>query len=65
MTAGGQAASVQTLSSWLTRLESVRGWDNPWVTSITKNTDGAGYVFAGGVDLSRDVLTGRGRRAAG
>ena len=56
---------MQTLSSWLTRLESVRGWDNPWVTSITKNTDGAGYVFAGGVDLSRDVLTGRGRRAAG
>ena len=63
LTAGGQGASVQTLSSWLTRLESVRGWENAWMTSITKAPPG--YTFASGVDLSRDVLTARGRRAAG
>jgi Tfp pilus assembly protein PilN len=62
ITAAGQSASVQTLSSWLTRLESVRGWENPWVTSITK-ANGV-YTFAGGADLSKDVLTSRGRRAA-
>jgi Tfp pilus assembly protein PilN len=60
--AAGQAASVQTLSSWLTRLESVRGWENPWLTSITK-ANGV-YTFAGGADLSKDVLTSRGRKAA-
>ena len=62
LTAGGQAASVQSLSSWLTRLESVKGWENPWFTSITK-ANGV-YSFSGGADLSKDVLTGRGRKAA-
>jgi Tfp pilus assembly protein PilN len=62
MIAAGQAGSVQTLSSWLTRLEGVRGWENPWVTSITQAPPG--YTFSSGVDLSKDVLTARGRKGA-
>jgi Tfp pilus assembly protein PilN len=62
MIAAGQAGSVQTLSSWLTRLESVRGWENPWVTSITQAPPA--YTFSSGVDLSKDVLTARGRKGA-
>jgi Tfp pilus assembly protein PilN len=62
ITVGGKAASVQTLSSWLTRLESVRGWENPWATSITQAAPG--YSFSSGVDLSKDVLTARGRKGA-
>jgi Tfp pilus assembly protein PilN len=61
MTAGGSAASVESLSSWLTRLESVKGWENPWMTSITKQS--GVYSFSSGVDLSKNVLTARGRRA--
>jgi Tfp pilus assembly protein PilN len=62
ITAGGQATSVQTLSSWLTRLEGVRGWENPWMTSITQAPPG--YTFSSGVDLSKDALTARGRKGA-
>jgi Tfp pilus assembly protein PilN len=62
ITVGGQASSVQTLSSWLTRLEGVRGWENPWMTSISQVSPG--YTFSSGVDLSKDVLTARGRKGA-
>jgi Tfp pilus assembly protein PilN len=62
ITVGGKAASVQSLSSWLDRLESVRGWENPWATSITQAAPG--YSFTSGVDLSKDVLTVRGRKGA-
>lgn len=62
MTAGGNAASVQTISSWLNRLGTVKGWENPWVTTITKATNQ--YAFSSGVDLSQAVLTARGQKAA-
>jgi Tfp pilus assembly protein PilN len=64
MTASGRAASIQTLSSWLTRLQGVKGWDNPWVTTITKDPSTGQYQFETGVDLSSDVLTSRGRKEA-
>ena len=30
-TAGGAADGFESLASWITRLESVKGWVNPWV----------------------------------
>jgi Tfp pilus assembly protein PilN len=64
MTASGRAASVESLSSWLTRLESVKGWDNPWVTTISKDPSTGAVVFETGVDLSDEVVTARGKGAS-
>lgn len=60
-TAEGGADGFESLASWLTRLESVRGWVNPWVSAATETAPGSGlYDFSSGADLSSDVLTGRG-----
>jgi Tfp pilus assembly protein PilN len=62
----GTAATFQTLSRWLTSLEQIDGWANPWMPSITQSAaaDGA-YDFSTSVDLTQDVLTARGAAAAG
>ena len=61
-TAGGAADGFQSLASWLTRLESVKGWVNPWFTSATEIGERTGlYTFSSGVDLTEDTLTARGR----
>jgi Tfp pilus assembly protein PilN len=64
ITTAGSADSFDTLSTWLTRLEQVQGWVNPWMSSISREGDtGTIYTFASGVDLTADVLTERGRGA--
>ena len=60
---GGKGLSVETLATYLTRLESVKGWVNPWMTSLTKESDTGSYSFASGVDLTDDVITTRGKGA--
>jgi Tfp pilus assembly protein PilN len=61
-TAGGAADGLESLASWLTRLESVKGWVNPWFSSATETGANTGlYTFTSGVDLSQDALTTRGR----
>ena len=61
-TAGGAADGFESLASWLTRLESVKGWVNPWFSSATETGANTGlYTFSSGVDLSEDTLTARGR----
>ena len=60
--AGGAADGFESLASWLTRLESVKGWVNPWLSSATETAANTGlYTFSSGVDLSQDALTARGR----
>ncbi len=44
MAASGNAASVQTVASWLTRLESVKGWENPWVSNGALQDNGFSYI---------------------
>jgi Tfp pilus assembly protein PilN len=65
-TADGQTDTIETLATWLTRLGMVKGWVNPWVTTIEKSTvDGVVEVtFTSGSDLTRDVITERGRGSA-
>jgi Tfp pilus assembly protein PilN len=58
---GGQAVSIETISDFLTRLESVKGWVNPFVSTVTKSTDSNGYVYALSVDLTEEVVTPRGK----
>jgi Tfp pilus assembly protein PilN len=62
MTTGGQAIGFDSLSIWLTRLELVRGWVNPWMPTITANpTVPNAFTFTTSVDLTQDVETPRGR----
>jgi Tfp pilus assembly protein PilN len=62
MSTGGQAIGFDSLSIWLTRLELVRGWVNPWMPTITANaTVPDAFTFTTSVDLTQDVETPRGR----
>jgi Tfp pilus assembly protein PilN len=60
----GLALDYDTLASWLMRLERVRGWVNPWVTSIADPETGP-ITYTSGVDLTAAALTQRGRQAGG
>ena len=60
----GLALDYDTLASWLTRVERVRGWVNPWVTSIADPETGP-ITYTSGVDLTTAVVTPRGREAGG
>jgi Tfp pilus assembly protein PilN len=65
ITTAGEADGFDTLSTWLTRLEQVQGWVNPWMSSISQRDEGGNaYTFSSGVDLTPDVLTERGRGAS-
>ena len=62
MTFSGTALETRTISEWLTRLEQIEGWVNPWVSSATENgVRSQIYQFTSGVDLSTDATTERGR----
>jgi Tfp pilus assembly protein PilN len=62
----GTGASFETLSRWLTSLEQIHGWANPWMPSITQSGSVPGaYDFTTSVDLTQDVLTARGAAAGG
>lgn len=60
----GLAIDYDTIASWLMRLERIRGWVNPWVTSIADPETGP-ITYASGVDLTTDVVTERGQQAGG
>ena len=64
-TVAGAADGFESIASWLTRLESVRGWVNPWLSSAAEIGSNTGlYTFSSGADLSNDALTDRGREGA-
>lgn len=61
-TTTGAADGFESLASWLTRLESVKGWVNPYFSSATETGPHTGlYTFSSSVDVSQDSLTARGR----
>ena len=64
MAASGDAASVQTIATWLTRLESVKGWENPWVSNGALQDNGFSYTISSTADLSDAVVTPRGQAAS-
>ena len=59
----GLALDYETISSWLLRLERVRGWVNPWVNSIADQENGP-ITYTSGVDLTEAAVTPRGRQGA-
>jgi len=66
MTFAGSTLQFESLSTWLTRLEEVQGWANPWMSNISQegSTPGA-YTFDTSVDLTQAAVTPRGQAAAG
>jgi Tfp pilus assembly protein PilN len=48
----GQAFAHTTVADWLTRLESVEGWLNPWITTSSRAGTGTQVSFSSSVDLS-------------
>ena len=62
MTMGGEAIGFDSLSTWLTRLEMVQGWVNPWMPTITADSAVPNaFTFPTSVDLTQDVETARGQ----
>ena len=61
ITGSGTASTVDSLSIFLTRLEQVKGWVNPWIATVSQNTELDGYDYSLSVDLTDEVLTDRGR----
>lgn len=62
VTFSGVARETRTIASWLTRLEQIRGWVNPWVNNAQENAEFSRiYTFDGGLDLTIDAATERGR----
>jgi Tfp pilus assembly protein PilN len=58
---GGEALGVDSVSQFLTRIEQVDGWVNPWASSIAQveaAIDSWSYAIT--VDLTEAVLTPRG-----
>jgi Tfp pilus assembly protein PilN len=53
----GIAGDYPTVAKWLTRVEEVTGWVNPWANSATKDSAASdGRVnFNGSLDLSLDA----------
>jgi len=62
MSFSGSTLHFESLSTWLTRLQEVQGWENPWMSNISQEGTTAGaYTFDTSVDLTQDALTERGR----
>ena len=59
----GKAVSIDTLSAFLTRLEQVKGWVNPWMPTVASDADTSGYQYSVSVDLTEEVVTDRGKGA--
>jgi Tfp pilus assembly protein PilN len=61
----GQGLDADTVATLLTRLDGVKGWVNPFVTSVARPGTASVVTFTGTVDLTTDALTPRGRQGAG
>lgn len=64
ITGSGTATTVDSLSVFLTRLEQVKGWVNPWMSTVSESSELAGFDYSLSVDLTDDVVTDRGKEGA-
>ena len=63
ITMSGKAVNVESVSIFLTRLEQVKGWVNPWAGNVSDDAAVNGVSYGLQVDLSTDVITERGKGA--
>jgi Tfp pilus assembly protein PilN len=65
MTFAGVANQTETMATWITRLEEVKGWVNAWVNTAQEDAPFSRiYTFSNGLDLTQDAATARGRGVA-
>jgi Tfp pilus assembly protein PilN len=65
LTFAGVANKTETIATWVTRLEEVKGWVNAWVNSAQEDAPFSRiYAFSSGLDLTQDAATARGRGVA-
>jgi Tfp pilus assembly protein PilN len=65
MTFAGVANQTETIATWITRLEDVRGWVNAWVNSAQEDAPFSRiYTFSNGLDLTQEAATARGQGVA-
>lgn len=64
MSFSGTGAGTDTLATWLTDLDRVKGWVNAWLSSAQETGAFSRiYTFSSGVDLSSEAVTKRGQGA--
>jgi Tfp pilus assembly protein PilN len=56
ITFSGTALDIRTIATWLNQLESVKGWIQPQVSSITQNS-GEIYSFDTTVQITKEALS--------
>jgi Tfp pilus assembly protein PilN len=62
MSFAGVAKETETIATWLTRLDEVRGWVNAWAASAQEDAPFSSiYTFTSGLDLSGEAATDRGQ----
>jgi Tfp pilus assembly protein PilN len=65
LTFAGVANKTETIATWITRLEEVKGWVNAWVNSAQEDAPLSRiYAFSNGLDLTQEAATARGRGVA-
>jgi Tfp pilus assembly protein PilN len=61
ITGSGQAASIDSVASFISRLEQVKGWVNPFVSTVSRVEEINGVAYSLSVDLTDEVVTDRGK----
>jgi Tfp pilus assembly protein PilN len=59
----GTSQGSMNLARWLTRLEGVEGWGNPWMSTLTDAGDGR-WTFPTTIDIFDTAVTTRGQGSA-
>lgn len=54
----GRALNLPTVARWLSRLEQVTGWVNPWLATATIVQDTAEVEFNGTYDITTEAVVG-------
>jgi Tfp pilus assembly protein PilN len=64
MTFSGTVADLESATMWLSRQAQVKGWVNPFTTTLTETAPRSRqYTFSSTTDLTDDLVTERGRAA--
>jgi Tfp pilus assembly protein PilN len=61
---GAISSNVETMSTWLQRIEQVEGWVNPWIPSYSRD-EADDVTFSIGVDMTDRAQTERGSAGGG
>ncbi len=58
---GGSSSGSLRLARWLSKLDEVKGWGNPWMATATRTVDSDIWTFSTTIDVFQDAATPRGQ----